>query len=113
MGTYQINTGLDATVGGTGWGAGQWSGTTDGALATTINEGADISNSDTTLTVTSGTTYCCNRSYINRRRIINCIKCIWFEQMILQLQEHQVVHRLRLMQMVHLFVCVWKHKFRR
>ena len=55
VGTYQINTGLDATVGGTGWGAGQWSGTTDGALATTINEGAEYSNSDTTLTVTSGT----------------------------------------------------------
>jgi len=55
VGTYQINTGLDNTVGGTGWGAGQWSGTTDGALATTINEGAEYSNSDTTLTVTSGT----------------------------------------------------------
>ncbi|MAJ57841.1 MAG: hypothetical protein CMI74_07235 [Candidatus Pelagibacter sp.] len=54
VGTYQINTGLDATVGGTGWGAGQWSGTTDGALATTINEGGTFSNSDTTLTVTSG-----------------------------------------------------------
>ena len=55
VGTYQINTGLDATVGGTGWGAGQWSGTTDGALATTINEGGTFSNSDTTLTVASGT----------------------------------------------------------
>jgi hypothetical protein len=54
VGTYQINTGLDATVGGTGWGAGQWSGTTDGALATTINEGGAFSNSDTTLTVASG-----------------------------------------------------------
>lgn len=53
VGTYQINTGLDATVGGTGWGAGQWSGTTDGAAATTINEGGTFSNSDTTLTVTS------------------------------------------------------------
>jgi hypothetical protein len=52
---YQINVGLDVTVGGTGWGAGQWSGTTSGALATTINEGAEYSNSDTTLTVTSGT----------------------------------------------------------
>ena len=53
VGTYQINTGLDATVGGTGWGAGQWSGTTDTAVATTINEGGTFSNSDTTLTVTS------------------------------------------------------------
>jgi len=55
VGTYQINVGLDNTIGGTGWGAGQWSGITDGALATTINEGAEYSNSDTTLTVTSGT----------------------------------------------------------
>jgi len=51
VGTYQINTGLDVTVGGTGWGAGQWGGTTSGALATTINEGAEFSDSDTTLTV--------------------------------------------------------------
>ena len=55
VGAYQVNVGLDVTVGGTGWGAGQWSGTTSGALATTINEGAEYSNSDTTLTVTSGT----------------------------------------------------------
>jgi hypothetical protein len=41
--TFQINTGLDATVGGTGWGAGQWSGTTDGALATQLNEALDAS----------------------------------------------------------------------
>ena len=51
--SFQINTGLDATVGGTGWGAGQWSGTTDGITTTTINEGGTFSNSDTTLTVTS------------------------------------------------------------
>ena len=49
-----MNVGLDVTVGGTGWGAGQWSGTTSGALATTINEGAEYS-SDTTLTVDSAT----------------------------------------------------------
>ena len=55
VGAYQVNVGLDVTVGGTGWGAGQWSGTTSGALATTINEGAEYSSSDTTLTVTSGT----------------------------------------------------------
>jgi hypothetical protein len=52
---FQINTGTDTTVGGRGWGAGQWSGTTDGALATTINEGGEYSISDTTLTVASGT----------------------------------------------------------
>ena len=50
--TYQINTGLDSQVGGTGWGAGLWGGTTDNALTTTINEGAEYSSSDTTLTVT-------------------------------------------------------------
>ena len=41
--SFQINTGLDATVGGTGWGAGQWSGTTDGALATQLAEALDAS----------------------------------------------------------------------
>lgn len=55
VGAYQLNVGLDVSVGGTGWGAGQWSGTTSGALATTVNEGGTFSNSDTTLTVTSGT----------------------------------------------------------
>ena len=55
VGEYQLNVGLDISVGGTGWGAGQWSGTTSGALATTINEGAEFSNSDTTLTVTDAT----------------------------------------------------------
>ena len=43
VGAYQINTGTDTTVGGTGWGAGQWSGTTDGALATQLNEALDVS----------------------------------------------------------------------
>tara|TARA_R100000654_G_scaffold71482_1_gene102469 strand:- start:56 stop:2404 length:2349 start_codon:yes stop_codon:yes gene_type:complete len=50
---YQINTGLDNTVGGTGFGAGQYGGTTSGAVSTTINEGGTFSNSDTTLTVAS------------------------------------------------------------
>ena len=43
VGAYQINTGLDNTVGGTGWGAGQWSGTTSGALATQLAEALDAS----------------------------------------------------------------------
>ena len=43
VGTYQLNTGLDVTVGGTGWGAGQWSGTTSGALSTQLNEALDDS----------------------------------------------------------------------
>ena len=49
------NVGLDTTVGGTGWGAGLYGGVNTGALQTTINEGGTFSNSDTTLTVTSGT----------------------------------------------------------
>jgi hypothetical protein len=49
VGVYQLNTGLDVTVGGTGWGAGQWSGTTSGALATQLNE--TLSNSDTSVDV--------------------------------------------------------------
>ena len=55
VGTYQINVGTDTPVGGTGWGAGTWGGQTAGALTTTINEGGTFSNSDTTLTVASGT----------------------------------------------------------
>ena len=53
VGTYQINTGLDVTVGGTGWGAGQWSGTTSGALATQLNEALD--NSETAVDVDNET----------------------------------------------------------
>ena len=49
VGTYQINTGLDVTVGGTGWGAGQWSGTTSGSLATQLAEALD--NSETAIDV--------------------------------------------------------------
>ena len=55
VGTYQVNVGLDQVIGGTGFGAGTWGGVTNGALQTTINEGCTFSNSDTTLTVTSGT----------------------------------------------------------
>ena len=55
VGAYQINVGLDSTVGGTGWGAGLYGGVAAGALETTINEGGTFSDSDTTLTVTSGT----------------------------------------------------------
>ena len=46
VGTYQLNVGLDVTVGGTGWGAGKWSGTTSGALATQLNEALDASETD-------------------------------------------------------------------
>ena len=43
VGTYQLNVGTDSTIGGTGWGAGQWGGTTSGALATQLNEALDDS----------------------------------------------------------------------
>ena len=46
---------MDTTVGGMGWGAGLYGGVAAGALETTINEGGTFSDSDTTLTVTSGT----------------------------------------------------------
>ena len=49
VGTYQLNVGLDNTVGGTGWGAGQWSGTTSGALATQLAEALD--NNETAVDV--------------------------------------------------------------
>ena len=52
---YQVNVGLDTTVGGTGWGAGQYYGVTSGALQTTLNEGGTLSSSDTTITLTSTT----------------------------------------------------------
>ncbi len=50
---FQINVGLDNTVGGTGWGAGQWSGTTSGALATQLAEALDAS--ETAIDVDSAT----------------------------------------------------------
>jgi len=52
---YQVNVGLDTTVGGTGWGAGQYYGVTSGALQTTLNEGGTLSSSDTTITLTDTT----------------------------------------------------------
>ena len=50
---YLISAGLDSQVGGTGWGAGLFGGTTANAVTTTIAEAgnAEFSNSDTTLTV--------------------------------------------------------------
>jgi hypothetical protein len=54
-GVYQANTGLDTVVRSTGWGAGFWGGTTDGALTTTLNDSGGISDSDTTIILTSAT----------------------------------------------------------
>ena len=53
VGTYQLNVGTDSTIGGTGWGAGQWGGTTSGALATQLNEALD--DSETAIDVDSST----------------------------------------------------------
>ena len=46
---FQLNTGTDTTVGGTGWGAGQFGGLTNGALTTQLNEALD--NSETAIDV--------------------------------------------------------------
>jgi len=40
---YQLNSGLDSQVGGTGWGSGLWGGTTPGALTTQLAEALDDS----------------------------------------------------------------------
>ena len=53
VGTYQINVGLDTTVGGTGWGAGLYGGVVTGAAQTTLNEGGTLSATDTTVTLTT------------------------------------------------------------
>jgi len=50
---YQITVGLDSQVGGTGWGAGLFGGTTAGALTTQLNEALD--NSETAIDVDSAT----------------------------------------------------------
>ena len=55
VGTYQIGTGLNSSVDGTGWGAGLFGGTNNGALQTTLNEGGTLSAGDTTITLTSTT----------------------------------------------------------
>ena len=56
VGTYQLNVGLDNTVGGTGWGAGQWSGTTSGALATQLAEALDVSEQEIDVDSATGIT---------------------------------------------------------
>lgn len=55
IGVYQINVGLNVGVGGPGWGAGLFGGTTTNALANLLNGG--ISNSDTTLTLTDASSF--------------------------------------------------------
>ena len=60
--TYQINTGLDSQVGGTGWGAGLFGGTTAGALTTQLNEALD--NSETAVDVDDETGITTNNDVI-------------------------------------------------
>ena len=55
VGAYQLNTGLDTGVGGNGWGAGLWGGTTNGAETSTLNGG--ITDSATTLTLTDASSF--------------------------------------------------------
>jgi len=50
VGAYQINTGLDSGVGGTGWGAGLYGGTVTSAATSSLN--GNITDSATTLTLT-------------------------------------------------------------
>ena len=50
---YQLTIGLDSQVGGTGWGAGLWGGTTAGALTTQLAEALD--DSETAIDVDSAT----------------------------------------------------------
>jgi|TARA_R110000803_G_scaffold38422_3_gene83020 hypothetical protein len=60
VGAYQIGTALNNAVFGTGWGAGLWGGTTDGALTTTLNDPGGISDSDTTIILTNATGFVAN-----------------------------------------------------
>ncbi len=58
---YQVNVGTTSNVYGYGWGTSAWNGlSTSGRVTTTINEGGIFTNSDTTLTVTSGTGFTAN-----------------------------------------------------
>ena len=55
VGTYQVNVGLNVGVGGSGWGAGLWGGSTNGALANTLSSG--INNSVTTIPITDASSF--------------------------------------------------------
>ena len=54
---YQINTGLNTVVSGTGFGAGLWSGYSTGYSQTTLNDSGGISDSDTSFTLTSAAAF--------------------------------------------------------
>jgi hypothetical protein len=54
---YQINTGLDTVVTGTGFGAGLWGGWTTGYSQTTLNDSGGINASVTSFTLTSASSF--------------------------------------------------------
>ena len=54
----------------TGWGAGLWGGNTDGALTTTLNDSGGISNSDTTIILTSATGFVANDTILIGEELI-------------------------------------------
>ena len=54
---YQINTGLNTVVTGTGFGAGTWGGLTSTYSQTTLNDSGGISDSDTSFTLTSASDF--------------------------------------------------------
>jgi hypothetical protein len=60
VGTYQIGTGLNDSVGGTGWGAGLWGGTNNGAFQTTIAEDLDASETDVDVATGQGSNFATN-----------------------------------------------------
>ena len=54
---YQINSGLNTVVSGTGFGAGTWGGLTSTYSQTTLNDSGGISDSDTSFTLTSASDF--------------------------------------------------------
>ena len=57
---YQIGTGLNASVSGTGWGAGLWGGINNGAFQTTIAEDLDASETDVDVATGQGSNFATN-----------------------------------------------------
>jgi hypothetical protein len=60
VGTYQIGTGLNDSVEGTGWGAGLWGGTNNGAFQTTIAEDLDASETGVDVATGQGSNFATN-----------------------------------------------------
>jgi len=54
---YQVNTGLNTVISGTGFGAGLWGGLTTGYAQTTLNDSGGINDSVTSFTLTSAASF--------------------------------------------------------